>query len=170
MKIRYNENKEIVEAVKQGLKEKDGYCPCRREKTEDYKCLENKLPTLTLRATVTVCYTIKKNKVKNMSIINLTKDSYHNEVMETEKVVVIDFWATWCGPCKMMAPVVEEVAKDYPDVKVCKVNVDEEPELSNAFKIVSIPTIVVIKNGEIIDSVVGYRPKEDIEKIIKLVK
>ena len=105
-----------------------------------------------------------------MSIINLTKDSYHNEVMETEKVVVIDFWATWCGPCKMMAPVVKEVAKDYPDVKVCKVNVDEEPELSNAFKIVSIPTIVVIKNGEIIDSVVGYRPKEDIEKIIKLVK
>ena len=105
-----------------------------------------------------------------MSIINLTKDSYHNEVMETEKVVVIDFWATWCGPCKMMAPVVEEDAKDYPDVKVCKVNVDEEPELSNAFKIVSIPTIVVIKNGEIIDSVVGYRPKEDIEKIIKLVK
>lgn len=105
-----------------------------------------------------------------MSIINLTKDSYHNEVMETEKVVVIDFWATWCGPCKMMAPVVEEVAKDYPDVKVCKVNVDEELELSNAFKIVSIPTIVVIKNGEIIDSVVGYRPKEDIEKIIKLVK
>lgn len=105
-----------------------------------------------------------------MSIINLTKDSYHNEVMETEKVVVIDFWATWCGPCKMMAPVVEEVAKDYPDVKVCKVNVDEEPELSNAFKIVSIPTIVVIKNGEINDSVVGYRPKEDIEKIIKLVK
>lgn len=105
-----------------------------------------------------------------MSIINLTKDSYHNEVMETEKVVVIDFWATWCGPCKMMAPVVEEVAKDYPDVKVCKVNVDEEPELSNAFKIVSIPTIVVIKNGDIIDSVVGYRPKEDIEKIIKLVK
>ena len=105
-----------------------------------------------------------------MSIINLTKDSYHNEVMETEKVVVIDFWATRCGPCKMMAPVVEEVAKDYPDVKVCKVNVDEEPELSNAFKIVSIPTIVVIKNGEIIDSVVGYRPKEDIEKIIKLVK
>ena len=105
-----------------------------------------------------------------MSIINLTKDSYHNEVMETEKVVVIDFWATWCGPCKMMAPVVEEVAKDYPDVKVCKVNVDEEPELSNAFKIVSIATIVVIKNGEIIDSVVGYRPKEDIEKIIKLVK
>lgn len=105
-----------------------------------------------------------------MSIINLTKDSYHNEVMETEKVVVIDFWATWCGPCKRMAPVVEEVAKDYPDVKVCKVNVDEEPELSNAFKIVSIPTIVVIKNGEIIDSVVGYRPKEDIEKIIKLVK
>lgn len=174
MKIRYNENKEIVEAVKQGLKEKGGYCPCRREKQRTTsvcaRSLENKLPTLTLRAIVTVCYTIKKNKVKNMSIINLTKDSYHNEVMETEKVVVIDFWATWCGPCKMMAPVVEEVAKDYPDVKVCKVNVDEEPELSNAFKIVSIPTIVVIKNGEIIDSVVGYRPKEDIEKIIKLVK
>ena len=101
--------------------------------------------------------------------VKTVEDATFNQETNTG-VSITDFWATWCGPCKMMAPVVEEVAKDYPDVKVCKVNVDEEPELSNAFKIVSIPTIVVIKNGEIIDSVVGYRPKEDIEKIIKLVK
>lgn len=102
-----------------------------------------------------------------MKIIKLTKSSYNEEVMNTDKKVVIDFWAGWCGPCKMMAPVIEELAKDNPNVKVCKVNIDEEPELADAFKIVSIPTVVVIKDREIIDSVVGYRPKSDIEKILK---
>lgn len=111
-----------------------------------------------------------KTSLLDSSPINLTQNNFDEYIVNSDLPVVVDFWASWCGPCKMMAPVVEEVAKDYPDVKVCKVNVDEEPELSNAFKIVSIPTIVVIKNGEIIDSVVGYRPKEDIEKIIKLVK
>lgn len=104
-----------------------------------------------------------------MKIIEMTRSTYNEEVMNTDKKVVIDFWAGWCGPCKMMAPVIEELAKDNPDVKVCKVNIDEEPKIADAFKIVSIPTVVVIKDREIIDSVVGYRPKSDIEKILKMI-
>ena len=103
-----------------------------------------------------------------MAVTKLTEEMYQKEVMETEKKVVIDFWADWCGPCKMMAPVVKEIAEDNPDVKVFKVNVDEEPRLADAFSISSIPTIVVIKDREIIGSVVGYKPKTQIEKLLKL--
>ena len=91
-----------------------------------------------------------------MAVTNLTEEMYQKEVMDTDKKVVIDFWADWCGPCKMMAPVVETVASENPDVKVFKVNVDQEPRLADAFSISSIPTIVVIKDREIIGSVVGY--------------
>ncbi|MGN1126881.1 MAG: thioredoxin, partial [Ruminococcus sp.] len=90
-----------------------------------------------------------------MAVTKLTEEMYQKEVMETDKKVVIDFWADWCGPCKMMAPVVEAVASENPDVKVFKVNVDHEPRLADAFSISSIPTIVVIKDREIIGSVVG---------------
>ena len=103
-----------------------------------------------------------------MTVTNLTEEMYQKEVMDTDKKVVIDFWADWCGPCKMMAPVVETVASENPDVKVFKVNVDQEPRLADAFSISSIPTIVVIKDREIIGSVVGYQPKTEIEKLLKL--
>ncbi|MDY4812741.1 MAG: thioredoxin [Ruminococcus sp.] len=103
-----------------------------------------------------------------MAVTNLTEEMYQKEVMDTDKKVVIDFWADWCGPCKMMAPVVETVASENPDVKVFKVNVDQEPRLADAFSISSIPTIVVIKDREIIGSVVGYQPKTEIEKLLKL--
>ena len=103
-----------------------------------------------------------------MDVTKLTEEMYQKEVMETDKKVVIDFWADWCGPCKMMAPVVETVANENPDVKVFKVNVDDEPRLADAFSISSIPTIVVIKDREIIGSVVGYQPKTEIEKLLKL--
>ena len=103
-----------------------------------------------------------------MDVTKLTEEMYQKEVMETDKKVVIDFWADWCGPCKMMAPVVETVANENPYVKVFKVNVDDEPRLADAFSISSIPTIVVIKDREIIGSVVGYQPKTEIEKLLKL--
>ncbi len=104
-----------------------------------------------------------------MDIINLTKDMYQREVMDTDKTVLIDFWATWCGPCKMIAPVIEEISRDNPELKVCKVNVDEEGELADAFKISSIPTVVLVKNKEVINSFVGFRQKEEIQKFIDMV-
>ena len=103
-----------------------------------------------------------------MAVTNLTEEMYQKEVMDTDKKVVIDFWADWCGPCKMMAPVVETVASETPDVKVFKVNVHQEPRRADAFSSSSIPTIVVIKDREIIGSVVGFQPKTQIEKLLKL--
>ena len=104
-----------------------------------------------------------------MSIINLTKDTYNKEVMNTEKKVLIDFCATWCGPCRMVAPVIEEIAEENPDVKVCKVDVDKEPELADAFGIQSIPTLVLIKDKEIIQSTVGAKSKKEILKMINII-
>lgn len=89
--------------------------------------------------------------------IKLTKDNFNDVVINSEKPVLIDFWATWCGPCKMIAPVIEQVAKEREDIKVCKVNVDEEEELAVKFGIQSIPTLVIVKNGEIAGKAVGYR-------------
>ena len=97
-----------------------------------------------------------------MSVLNLTKDMYESEVLKSEKPVLIDFYATWCGPCRMVSPIVEEIANEHPEYLVCKVNVDEEPALAKEFGIMSIPALFVIKDGEIADSVVGYRPKDAI--------
>lgn len=89
--------------------------------------------------------------------IKLTKDNFNEVVVNSEKPVLIDFWATWCGPCKMIAPVVEQVANERADIKVCKVNVDEEEELAVKFGIQSIPTLVLVKNGTVAGRAVGYR-------------
>lgn len=89
--------------------------------------------------------------------IKLSKDNFNEVVANSDKPVLIDFWATWCGPCKMIAPVIEQVAKEREDIKVCKVNVDEEEELAVKFAIQSIPTLVLVKNGEIAGKAVGYR-------------
>lgn len=89
--------------------------------------------------------------------IKLTKDNFNDVVINSEKPVLIDFWATWCGPCKMIAPVIEQVAKEREDIKVCKVNVDEEEELAVKFGIQSIPTLVLVKNGSVAGKAVGYR-------------
>jgi thioredoxin 1 len=103
-----------------------------------------------------------------MPTIKLNHANFENEVKKTEKIVVIDFWASWCAPCRMMSPVIDEIARDYPDVKVCKANVDETPIISDLYKVTSIPTILVVKNNEITSSFVGVTPKEDIEKAIKM--
>ena len=95
-------------------------------------------------------------------IINITKSNFDTEVMNSAVPVLIDFWAEWCGPCRMMAPVVDEVAKLRPDVKVGKIDVDSEPELAAAFKIESIPTLVVVKNGAVTAASVGLRQKGDV--------
>ena len=99
--------------------------------------------------------------------IKITNDNFVSEVVESELPVLIDFYATWCGPCKMIAPFVEEIANENPDIKVGKVNVDEENELAVAFGIQSIPTLVVVKNGEVVNKAIGYRTKDQILALLK---
>ena len=101
-----------------------------------------------------------------MSVVHITKANFEELVKNSEKPVLLDFWATWCGPCRMVAPVVEEIAAERPDYLVGKINVDEEFELAREFGIVSIPTLVVMKNGEITNKAVGYMPKEEILKLL----
>ena len=102
-----------------------------------------------------------------MSVISVNKHNFHQEVLESEKPVLLDFWAPWCGPCRMVAPVVEEIAEENPDILVGKVNVDEEMELAMQFGVSSIPTLVVMENGKKIAQAIGYRPKTDILKLLE---
>ena len=97
-----------------------------------------------------------------MSALSITKENFHDEVINSEKPVLLDFWASWCGPCRMVGPLVDEIAGERSDVKVCKVNVDTERELAAAFKVMSIPTLVVMKDGKIVNRATGARPKEEI--------
>ena len=97
-----------------------------------------------------------------MSAINISKNNFRNEVMNSDKPVLLDFWAPWCGPCRMVVPIVEEIARERSDIKVGKVNVDEQPELADRFGVMSIPTLIVMKDGEIVDRAMGARPKSAI--------
>ena len=97
-----------------------------------------------------------------MSVININKTNFLNEVINSEKPVLLDFWASWCGPCRMVSPVVDEIASERGDIKVGKVNVDEQPELAAQFGVMSIPTLVVMKNGKLANKTVGAKPKAQI--------
>lgn len=101
-----------------------------------------------------------------MSVIEITNDNFDSEVINSDKPVLLDFWAAWCGPCRMVSPIVDEIAEENPQIKVGKVNVDEQSELAERYNVMSIPTLLLIKNGEVVASSIGYKPKEDLEQLI----
>ncbi len=103
-----------------------------------------------------------------MAVQSITKDNFQHLVLESPMPVLLDFWATWCGPCKMIAPVVEELSEERTDIRFGKVNVDEEMELAVQFGVSSIPTLVVIKDGKAVATSVGYRPKAELEKLLDI--
>ena len=101
-------------------------------------------------------------KEKKMAVVTVTMENFQNEIMESEQVVLIDFWASWCGPCKMVSPIIDEIADENPSIKVAKVNVDEQPALAARFQVMSIPTLVVMKDGKIVNQSAGAKPKQQI--------
>ena len=101
-----------------------------------------------------------------MSVITITKDNFEETVLKAKQKVLLDFWAPWCGPCRMVSPIVEEIAQEREDIAVGKINVDEEVELAMEFGVASIPTLVVVEHGEVKNKAIGYMPKAEIEELL----
>ena len=97
-----------------------------------------------------------------MSAMHINNHNFQEEVIHSEKPVLVDFWASWCGPCRMVGPIIDEIAVEHPEYKVVKINIDEEPELASQYRVVSIPTLMVMKNGQVVQQSVGARPKNQI--------
>ena len=105
-------------------------------------------------------------EVSDMAILNLTKENFAQEVLQSDKTVLVDFYADWCGPCKMQGPVLEELANDRDDVKVCKLNIDEQRDLAIAYGVMSIPTLMIVKGGEVTYKEVGLTQRRELDKIL----
>lgn len=103
-----------------------------------------------------------------MSVMQIHDGNYETEVVRAQGKVLLDFWAPWCGPCRMIAPTLEEIAGERPDIRVGKVNVDENPELAKKFRIISIPTLIVLEKGQVLDKAIGARPKEEILELLEI--
>ena len=101
-----------------------------------------------------------------MSVLHITKENFEAEVLKSDKPVLVDFFAVWCGPCKMIAPILDEIAAEREDIKVCKINVDEEPELAAQYQVTSIPSLFVIKDGQVTNQSLGARPKPQILEML----
>lgn len=101
-----------------------------------------------------------------MAVLNVTTDSFEKEVLKSDKPVLVDFWASWCGPCRMLAPIVDSIAEEVTDIRVCKVNIDDEPDLAVKYGVMSIPTLVLFKNGEVAGVSVGVKSKSEIIEFI----
>ena len=97
-----------------------------------------------------------------MKVLHIDKDNFHKEVLNSDKPVLLDFFASWCGPCRMVGPILDEIAEEREDIKVCKVNIDEQPELASRYRIMTIPTLMVLKDGNIVEQSVGAKPKHQI--------
>ena len=110
-------------------------------------------------------YTLRREK--EMAVLHLTKDNFKEEVLEAKVPVLVDFWATWCGPCQMVGPVIEEIAGEVTDAKICKVDVDENPELAREYKVMSIPTLMVFKDGASVRREIGAKSKDEILAMLK---
>ena len=102
-----------------------------------------------------------------MAVLHVTKDNFQQEVLESSKPVLLDFWAAWCMPCRMLSPILDEIAEETDEFKICKINVDEEGDLAMQFKVMSIPTLVVMKNGEEVNRSLGVIPKDDVLDLMK---
>ena len=100
-------------------------------------------------------------------ITTITKDNFENEIVKADKPVLVDFWASWCGPCRMLSPTIDEIAEEHPEIKVCKINIDDEAELAIRPGVMSVPTLMIFKNGEIAQTAVGVRPKDEILDLLK---
>lgn len=108
-----------------------------------------------------------REEVFIMAVLHITNNNFDTEVLQAEQLVLLDFWASWCGPCQMLAPAVEQIAQEMPEIKVGKVNVDEQPELAQSFQIMSIPTLVLMKNGKVADKSIGLVSKGEIMDMVK---